>query len=228
MSSFPRELPDLTLNDRRFVLCLMYLLSPVAYPTARLLDRLVGTHSGVVFAKASLKTLVGLHHNVLRQDEMNIISSTLEMNEKPVSSIMTPLANVFSLSSDVVLSPVMKEKIWNCGYSRIPIHSAGDSLHWLGFLQVKSLGLTELGSEVNLDQLKISHLPAVAKDTTCLDMLHLFQQGNFQMVLLVEKGEAVGILTMDDIMKELVGGQVIGLCCTEHKLIKNVEVLSLL
>lgn len=185
----------------------MYLLSPVAYPTARLLDRLVGTHSGVVFEKASLKTLVGLHHNVLRQDEMNIISSTLEMNEKPISSIMTPLANVFSLSSDAVLSPAMKEKIWNCGYSRIPIHPAGDSVDWMGFLEVKSLGLTEPGSEITLGQLRISPLPAVAKETSCLDMLHLFQQGNTHIALLIEKGgRAVGILTMGDIMKELVGG----------------------
>jgi len=190
-----------------FVLCLMYLLSPVAYPTARLLDRLVSTHQGVVFEKASLKTLVGFHHSVLRPDEMNIISSTLELNEKPVSAIMTPLSEVFSLSSNDVLSSAMKEKIWNCGYSRIPMHPAGDSVSWMGFLEVKSLALLDSGSGVTFDQLAISPLPAVAKETRCLDMLHLFQQKGTHMAQVTEKGgRAVGILTLGDMMKELVGG----------------------
>lgn len=184
----------------------MYLFSPVAYPTALLLDRLIGRHHGVMFEKASLKTLVSLHQGVLRQDEMGIVSAALEMNDKPATSIMTPLSRILSLSSDAVLDTVTRQKIVDSGYSRIPVHLPNDPANLKGILEVKLLGLPSSETGVTVGQLAILTLPVFNTNTSCLDVSHFFQQGDNHMALLAEKGgRAIGIVTMGDIMKELIG-----------------------
>ena len=56
---------------------------------------------------AELKTFVSLHKNggigSLNEDEVTMIGSVLELRDKPVSSIMTPLENVYILSADDIL-----------------------------------------------------------------------------------------------------------------------------
>ncbi|GAA5865895.1 hypothetical protein JCM8547_005751 [Rhodosporidiobolus lusitaniae] len=44
-----------------FVRALMYLESPICYPTAKLLDALLGTHSSTLYRREELKTLISLH-----------------------------------------------------------------------------------------------------------------------------------------------------------------------
>lgn len=44
-----------------FVLALMYLEWPIAYPIAKLLDRVLGEEQGTTYRKAELKTFVALH-----------------------------------------------------------------------------------------------------------------------------------------------------------------------
>ena len=83
------------------VLILMYLLAPVAWPTAKLLDRLLGEDHGTTYKKAGLKTLVTLHKTLgaageqLNSDEVTIISAVLDLKAKPVGNIMTPMNQVF-------------------------------------------------------------------------------------------------------------------------------------
>ena len=88
---------------------LMYILSPVAWPVARLLDRTWGEDHGTFYKKAGLKTLVTLHKNLgtageqLTSDEVTIISSVLDLREKPVGSVMIPIEEVFTMSNDELL-----------------------------------------------------------------------------------------------------------------------------
>jgi metal transporter CNNM len=65
-----------------FVLVMMWVLAPVAWPTAKLLDYLLGEDHGTTYKKAGLKTLVTLHRTLgsspddrLSKDEVTIISA---------------------------------------------------------------------------------------------------------------------------------------------------------
>lgn len=80
------------------VLLLMWLMSPIAWPTARLLDYMLGEDHGTVYKKSGLKTLVTLHKTLgtspgdrLNEDEVAIISAVLDLKAKPVGDIMTPM-----------------------------------------------------------------------------------------------------------------------------------------
>lgn len=101
------------------VLCLMYFMYPIAYPTALLLDYFLGESHGTVYKKAGLKTLVSLHQSVnssdvdaLTEDEVTIIGAVLDLRSKPVSQIMTPIDDVFTLSTDDTLDEKVVDKVY--------------------------------------------------------------------------------------------------------------------
>lgn len=53
---------------------------------------------------------------------MTIISSVLELSEKPIESIMTPISDVYALSADQVLDVATVAEISSNGYSRVPVY----------------------------------------------------------------------------------------------------------
>ncbi|GAA6005465.1 hypothetical protein JCM11491_003651 [Sporobolomyces phaffii] len=126
-----------------FVLALMYLEFPIAYPIAKLLDYLLGEETGTLYKKAELKTFVGLHRQfgeeTLSEDEATIISSVLDLNDKSVEDIMTPLEDIYSLASDVKLNHAVVDQILVSGHSRIPVHNPGDTTDFIGMLIVKKV-----------------------------------------------------------------------------------------
>ncbi|KAJ7651764.1 hypothetical protein B0H17DRAFT_1215225 [Mycena rosella] len=82
-----------------FVLALMYLFSPVAYPIAKLLDAVLG-HETHAYKKEPL-----------RDDEIGVLNGVLELNSKNVEEIMTPMKDVMTLSADAVLDEKLVETI---------------------------------------------------------------------------------------------------------------------
>jgi len=80
---------------------LIFILSPLAYPIGKLLDYLLGSHSGTVYRRAELKELLALHgedyHGPLGNDEVGILKAVLSMKEKEVIHVMTDLEYVVML-----------------------------------------------------------------------------------------------------------------------------------
>ena len=91
-----------------FVLGMMWLFAPIAWPIAKLLDWVLGANEAHTYKKAELKSFLQFHRTgeePLRDDEINILNGVLELNNKKVADIMTPL-KVCNLSSCVTTSQV--------------------------------------------------------------------------------------------------------------------------
>jgi len=68
--------------------------APVAYPIAKILDYVLGTHNHHTYKKAELKSFLQFHQTgeePLRDDELAILNAVLELNTKNIEVIMTPL-----------------------------------------------------------------------------------------------------------------------------------------
>ncbi|GAA6017934.1 hypothetical protein JCM10207_002711, partial [Rhodosporidiobolus poonsookiae] len=196
-----------------FVLALMYIEFPIAYPIAKLLDRLLGEEQGVTYKKAELKTFVGLHRQfgeeTLNDDEVTIISSVLELNSKSVKDIMTPLEDIYSLPTDTKLSHAVVDQILASGHSRIPVHVPGNPTDFIGMLIVKKLISYDPEDEKQLGDFALSVLPETGPDSTCLDVLNYFQQGRSHILLVSrtpgEPGGAMGVVSLEDVIEEMIG-----------------------
>lgn len=202
------------------VLVLMYLMYPIVYPTALLLDFFLGESHGTVYKKAGLKSLVSLHqaaheHDVdaLTSDEVTIIGAVLDLKSKPVSFIMTPMQDVFTLSTDDIMDEELVDKILTAGYSRIPVHTPEDKNNFVGMLLTKRLITYDPEDALPMKQLPLSALPETGPDTSCLDILNFFQEGKSHMALVSSDpggdNGALGVITLEDVIEELIGEEII-------------------
>ncbi|KAH7346275.1 hypothetical protein BKA65DRAFT_273919 [Rhexocercosporidium sp. MPI-PUGE-AT-0058] len=202
------------------VLWLMWIMAPIAWPTAKLLDYLLGEDHGTVYKKSGLKTLVTLHKTLgsspterLNQDEVTIISAVLDLKEKAVGDIMTPMEDVFTMSADTVLDEATMDTILSAGYSRIPIYEPGNKLNFVGMLLVKILITYDPEDCKKVSEFALATLPETRPETSCLDIVNFFQEGKSHMVLVSEyPGEnfgAIGVVTLEDVIEELIGEEII-------------------
>jgi metal transporter CNNM len=201
------------------VLGLMYLLGPVAWPTAKLLDWILGEDHGTVYKKSGLKTLVTLHKSLgdlserLNQDEVTIISSVLDLKDKPVSEVMTPMDDVFTMSEDHILDEKTMDKILSLGYSRIPIYRAGSPTDFVGIMLVKTLITYDPEDRIPVREVPLGAIVETRPETSCLDIINFFQEGKSHMVLVSEfpgaDHGALGVVTLEDVIEELIGEEIV-------------------
>lgn len=100
----------------------------------------------------------------------------LDLRSKPVSQIMTPMSDVFTLSIDDTLDEIVVDKIMSAGYSRIPVY-ADDKTNYVGMLLTKRLISYDPEDALPVKDMQLSTLPETGPDTSCLDILNFFQEG---------------------------------------------------
>ncbi|ORE03015.1 hypothetical protein BCV72DRAFT_252130 [Rhizopus microsporus var. microsporus] len=195
----------------KIVLVIMYLLYPIAYPTSLVLNYFLGTTRGTTYKKAGLKCLVSMHQSDdtegLTRDEVHIISSVLDLKEKRVCDVMTPLKDVVALSLDTVLDKALVHRILKQGYSRIPVTAADDKEHYVGMLLVKRLISYDCSDELTVSKFPLSQLPETSPNTSCLDILNFFQEGKSHMALITKYPgkKPLGVITLEDVIESLIG-----------------------
>ncbi|KKO99443.1 hypothetical protein THAR02_08443 [Trichoderma harzianum] len=201
------------------VLILMYLLGPVAWPTAKLLDWILGEDHGTLYKKSGLKTLVTLHKSLgevserLNQDEVTIITAVLDLKDKPISEVMTPMDDVFTLAEDHVLDEATMDTILSSGYSRIPVYRSGKPTDFVGMLLVKTLITYDPEDRILVRDVQLGAVVETRPETSCLDIINFFQEGKSHMVLVSEfpgsNHGALGVVTLEDVIEELIGEEIV-------------------
>ena len=118
----------------------MVLMSPIAFPLAWALDALLGEDVGTVHTKREMLQYMKVHlrQGILDDESGNVMRGALEMKEKSVHEVMTPLEDVFMLPESTTLSFKVVREIFEQGFSRVPVFR-GERQHIVGLLFVKDL-----------------------------------------------------------------------------------------
>ena len=137
------------------------------------------------------------------EDEKEMIESVIDLRDTLVQEIMTPRTETVAIPKDATLDAI-KEIIRERGHSRIPVYD--DTIDTvLGVLYAKDLLHLEEGRPFNVTKLmrKVSFIP---ETKNVRDLLKEFQQQQVHMaVVLDEYGGTAGLVTIEDILEELVG-----------------------
>lgn len=141
-------------------------------------------------------------------EEKEMLESVLDLAEIQVYDVMNHRKNLFSVNIDLPIKEII-ETVKDCPFSRIPLYkSKPDNI--VGILRVKTLLKAAYEHKENLNKIKISELmskPWFIPDTTSLlKQLQLFRARREHFAIVVDEyGDLQGIVTLEDIIEEIVG-----------------------
>ncbi len=146
----------------------------------------------------------GTAEGVVEPLEQKVAMGALRLGERTVRDIMRPRTDLDAI--DVTTPPdEIIGTIAMAGFSRLPIYER-DLDHILGYVHIKDLvRYLHLGWEIDLR--KMLHPPLFVPETLHLDrLLEMFQAQRTQLaIVLDEHGGTDGMLTLEDVLEELVG-----------------------
>ena len=138
-------------------------------------------------------------------EQVDILKGILKFGDVAAKQIMKPRGDVVAVSIDTSFKELMSV-IKENGYSRLPVYEE-DFDELKGILYVKDLlGLTSEGDDFKWQKLIREKILYVPESKKIDDLLREFQsERNHMGVVVDEYGGASGIITLEDIMEEVIG-----------------------
>lgn len=145
----------------------------------------------------------GADDGTLKQDDIEYIKNVFKLERLSAADIMTPRSDLVAVPKDVSDTELVR-LIENEGYSRIPMY--GDSLdNIIGILHAREYLLKRMRTGFQMEEVLLP--PEFVPETVHLDALFREMQSNrtHMVVVVNEYGLTLGVVTMEDIIEELVG-----------------------
>ncbi|MCM3784390.1 hemolysin family protein [Neobacillus mesonae] len=195
----------------------LYWFGKIMYPiitalnnSARFLLKIFGVAPAghdTVYSEEELKLIVNNSYESgeINQTELDYLKNIFDFDERILKEIMIPKSQIATISNDMSLESILGV-IHQHEYTRYPVIHEGDSEQVLGFINTKEM-LTSVaaGRKFNLDGF-IHPMPSFKETSLIKDVLTKMQQNRVHIALITtEQGKAAGLVTMEDILEEIVG-----------------------
>ena len=152
-----------------------------------------------------LRTMIDEVENegVINKNESDLIRSAIEFNETVAEDIYTPRIEIVGIEENENLDSI-KEKFILSGYSRLPVFQ-GDIDNIMGVLHEKDFYQALSRKEKDIKRL-ISKTIFITPNKKISELLKELQLSKAHMAVVIDEyGGTEGIVTMEDIIEELVG-----------------------
>lgn len=171
----------------------------------KLLNKLFGLGKVDTITEEELKTYVDEAQTggEIDENESRLIRSSIEFDDIDVWDIITPRVDVEAVdkyASFEEIEKVFKEK----NFSRLPVY-IGDIDHIVGLIHHRDF---EAARDRNLKSLRtiLKPVPTVSPDTKISKVMRILQKSKTHLAIVVDEfGGTEGIVTLEDILEELVG-----------------------
>lgn len=189
----------------KFFVLLFYPLNMFFRGWKAILNKIFSLGKFDTVTEEELKTYVDEAHTggEIDENESELIRSSIEFDDLYISDILTPRVDVEAVEKYWKLSDI--EKIFKeSRYSRLPVY-IGDIdhivgiIHYQDFEEIYKRGLKSLRTI-------IKPAPTVSPDTKISKVLRILQKSKTHLAVVVDEfGGTAGIVTLEDIIEELVG-----------------------
>jgi CBS domain containing-hemolysin-like protein len=187
---------------------IVWLLGIITTSLVRLLGGQV-KHKGPFVTEEELRLLVtvGEEEGVLEEEETEMIHSIFEFADTTVREVMVPRIDMITLSSDATVTEAVDLALQG-GFSRIPVYEAEIGVdEIIGVLYTKDM-LKQLREGHHSYPIRDLVRPAyfVPETKKLDDLLHEIRQNRVHIVIVVDEyGSVAGLVTIEDLVEEIVG-----------------------
>ena len=207
--SLAKELPETIATAVAPVLSLLMLvLTPLTWLFSqwkRLLNHFVHSSESDTITEGELMTMVSEAENdgELTDRESELIRSAIEFDDVEVEEILTPRVDVVAVADDISLEE-LAQTFAESGYSRLPVyHGTIDNI--IGVVHEKDFYIARLKKATKIEDLVAPTLYTTGSTQISQLLRTLREQHHHMAVVVDEYGGTEGIITLEDILEELVG-----------------------
>ncbi|WP_135826591.1 hemolysin family protein [Halorussus ruber] len=152
----------------------------------------------------------GEREGVLEEEERQILQRTLRFTDATAKEVMTPRLDMAAISKDATVEEGIQECM-QAGHARLPVY-AGSLDNVIGVFDIRELEDSDYGTFADLeveDVVKPTlHVP---ESKNVDDLLSEMRENRMQMVIVIDEfGATEGLITMEDVLEEIVGEILVG------------------
>jgi len=179
------------------ILFVMFILSPITFVLEMFTTKVVGVYKKESLTKDEVRLIVslGVEEGAIDNKERELIHRVFNLGETTVEDIMTPRVEVIMVESDKKLSSL----------KLFPVYEK-DIDHIVGIFNVRTI-LNYFGKKLDVKIGSVVDKPLFVPSSKKIgDLLKEFQEKKVHIAIVVDEfGTFLGVVTLEDILEELVG-----------------------
>lgn len=182
-------------------------------------------NEGMMITEEDIKSFVnvGEAEGIIEEEEKEMIHSIVGFGETMAREVMTPRTSVFAIEGNKTVNDVWDEMM-EAGFSRIPVYDETiDNI--IGVLYIKDVlnKLKDKGFDIKVKDL-VRESYFVPETKSIIQILQEFKSKKVHMALVLDEyGGIAGVLTIEDLLEEIVGEIRDEFDHEEDELIKEIE-----
>jgi CBS domain containing-hemolysin-like protein len=212
----------------KIVVTILYPIAVIVQKLAGLVARLFGidvSNDIETYTEEELKTMVDLSHagGLIEEEEKEMIHNVFELDERTARDVMVPRIDMVSVSLDATYEEV-NEIFRKEQFTRLPVYEESiDNI--VGILNVKDLLLLEDNERHNFEIKNIIRKAVyVYEKKKVLEILESLKEERANIaIVLDEYGATAGMVTLEDVIEEIVGDINDEYDLTEDEAIKKIS-----
>jgi len=154
-----------------------------------------------------LRSIVLEGGSFIPQKHKSILLNLFDLEKISVEDVMTPRAQVEALNLAAPVEDILHQ-LATCYHNKLPVYE-GELNRMAGILHVrKTVALFNREDEISHDDIRalLSTPYYVPVDTDVFTQLHYFQENHERLGIVIDEyGEVQGLVTLEDIMEEMIG-----------------------
>lgn len=209
---------------------LMTLLTPVIWVVDNIAQGIIRLfHLGATPGEGSitedeLRTYVDVSHEegVIESEEREFIHNVFDFSDSTASEIMIPRIDMASISSSATYEEIFK-LFKKTMYTRIPVYEEEHPDNVIGFIHMKDFLLTKDSPHFKISKLLRKVYYTYERKKTSDLFVEMREKATSLAIVLDEYGSAVGMISMEDLLEEIVGEIRDEYDADEAELIKHID-----
>ena len=191
---------------------LMSFTEPVTKRLGGLFNNWVGNDSQVIYSKEELQKMLDgqelSKNSDIAADEARMIRKVLEFGDKKIRDVMTPRRMVKLVSQRDEVGPILMGELHDSGHSRFPVVAELKHTNFVGTLYLRDLVMESQAKTVK--ELMSKDVRYVHEEESLDHALRAFLKLKHHLFVVVNNFEEfVGVLSIEDVLEEIIGKEIV-------------------